>query len=632
MVLGECTASGRWPCKGGVKAMLKPQNFVWISGIVVSLVGTAASVHGAWNTPENGNPIVPGYTADPSIFYDSASSTFYIYSTSDGVWISYSADPQVAYSTDFVNWKFRPITLPSFWPTTRLWAPSAMRHPTNGRYYLMYCIGNAAYIAFSTTPYGPWTNAVSGNNVLYSTGQLTGSSDWIDPQFFIDTNTVYFTFGQSSNMGIAKLAFNGTTFLATIDGTDSRMTDGVTYKCKRLAGLSNNLEGSCMFKNGSNYFITYSNSACQNYNVQYAYSTSPVGPFTHPTGQIVVRNNTTNILGPGHNSILHYGNNWYICYHRQHYQYVDVKRQTCINQFTINGTTLSTGVQTQEGVGAGSGSLETLVAAGRAARETDLAFGKTVLASSESNYKGGTSGNQAETFAAITGFYAARYAVDRNNGTRWAPTTLPGNLIVDLGANYSVGRCETTFELVMRIYRYRIEYLNASEAANITAAQSSTAWHMSADRSANTQNVSPVVDTGRITARYLRITVISANLPTAADEIHTIIETDYADRVSIFEFKVFQSSTPVSVLNNNKQQHSFSYRKGTITCTLEKGGCVYLNIVDISGRTVYHREYMAAAGEFSLKTANLSLAPGIYFGLLTLPDGKKGNVMRFVKE
>ncbi len=591
--------------------------------ILLAVFGIAGSVEAAWNTPENGNPVVPGYFADPSIVYDSITRAFHIYSTTDGLWISYSSEPQVWSSSDFVHWKCQPMVLPASWTTSPLWAPSVIRHPTNGRYYLMYAIGNGTYIAYSTSPLGPWTNAASGNTALYTSGQMWGSNDWFDAQFFVDTNTVYMTFGGGGGCGIAKLSF-AANYLVTIDNTDARMTDGTTHKFKRLTGLTNYLEGSCMFKNNGRYFITYSNSACQNYNVQYAVAASPVGPFTYINRIIVQRNNATNILGPGHNSILQYGNNWYICYHRQHYQYVDVKRQTCINQITFSGDNISTGVQTQEGVWAGTGSLETLVAAGRAAMETDLAFGKTVLASSESNYKGGT-GN-GENFAAITGFYKGSYAVDRNNGTRWAPTTLPGNLIVDLGANYSVGRCESTFEYVMRWYRYRIEYLAASEAANITAAQSSTAWHMHADRSANTENVSPITDTGRVTARYMRITVLSANLPTAVNQINTIIQTDYADRVSIVEFKAFQNATS-QILNRNGQRRGVAPR----TCILEKAGRVNLNIVDISGRTVYRQETMAPAGEFIWNTARVPLAPGAYFGVLTLPDGKKGNAVRFVK-
>jgi hypothetical protein len=115
---------------------------------------------------------------------------------------------------------------------------------------------------------------------------------------------------------------------------------------------------------------------------------------------------------------------------------------------------------------------------------------------------------------------------------------------VDLGADRSIGRCETTFEYVLRVYKYRVEYLTQAEAASLSAAQASTSWHMYADRSANTANLSPVVDVGPFTTRYLRITVLSANIPTAAAEIRTIIQTDYADRVSIVEFKAFESTSP----------------------------------------------------------------------------------------
>ncbi|MBN2037719.1 MAG: family 43 glycosylhydrolase [Chitinispirillaceae bacterium] len=567
-----------------------------------------------WNSPNMGNPLLPGYFADPSMIYDSVTSSFYMYSTTDGVWISYSAWPQVWSSPDLLHWKCTPITLPAFWPDAGLWAPSAMRHPTNGRYYLMYCTGSAAYIAFSTSPLGPWTNAVAGNNPLFRSGEMTGGSDWIDPQFFIDTNTVYLTFGQSSNMGIAKLAFNPTTCLVSIDGSDPRMTDGVTYRCKRLSGLSNALEGSCMFKHDGRYFITYSNSACQNYNVRYAVASSPVGPFTYVNRIIVQRDNSRSILGPGHNSILRFNDAWYIVYHRQHYQYVDVKRQTCIDRITISGDNISTGVQTQEGIWQGTGPLESLVASSRAAADTNLAFGKTVLASSESAYKGGTSGNIREDFASINNFYAARYAVDHNNGTRWAPSSLPGYLIVDLGADYRLGRCETWFEHIMWRYRYRIEYLAQSEAASITDAQNSTSWRRYADRSKNTDSVSPVIDSAKVTARYLKITVLSADLPTASNQIRTIVETDYADRVSIVEFKIYKDRT--SALKDGALSHQ---RHAMFQRALNSSGDVTITIINASGRIAAKRRCVKGSASRLLEAVKPVLSPGVYAVQVGMP-------------
>ena len=79
---------------------------------------------------------------------------------------------------------------------------------------------------------------------------------------------------------------------------------------------------------------------------------------------------------------------------------MDVKRQVSIDRITINGDTISANVQTQSGVWAGSGALESLVAKARSATELDLAYGKPTLGSSESEYQGGTSGNIKEAFGA----------------------------------------------------------------------------------------------------------------------------------------------------------------------------------------------------------------------------------------
>jgi hypothetical protein len=506
--------------------------------------GSAAGAAGtAWNSPSTGNPFLPGYFADPSILYEAATSTFYVFATTDGNWIDYSSDPTVWSSTDFVHWKGHTLTLPSMWPKQPLWAPSVAKHPKNGKYYLLYAVNSVTFIAYADSPLGPWLNATVGTTAdtapLYNRGEMWGSGDGFDAQFFPDDDgTIYMTFGGGGSCGIAKLAF-GTDFKVAIDNSDSRLTDGTVHKFKRLSGLTNYNEGSVMFKSGGRYFIAYSVDGCQNYNVQYAVGPSPIGPFTHATNSIVHRDDTTHILGPGHNSFLQYQGDTYIVYHRQHYQYVDVKRQTSIDKIAINGDTISANVQSHAGVWAGKGALESLVADARAAAEPNLAFGKRVLASSESDYKGGTASATRETFAAIKGFYAATFAVDQNLGTRWAPSSLPGTLIVDLGSDQAIGRCETTFEYSVRAYRYRIDYLPASDATDIRAAQMSAAWKSYTDRSTNTEKLSPIADSKSVTARYLRLTVLSADLPTDSSEIRTIVETDYADRVSLVEFEVF---------------------------------------------------------------------------------------------
>ena len=56
----------------------------------------------AWNAPNNINPFIPGYFADPTIrkFGD----TYYLYATTDGTGNGYGP-AQVWVSKDFVNWR-----------------------------------------------------------------------------------------------------------------------------------------------------------------------------------------------------------------------------------------------------------------------------------------------------------------------------------------------------------------------------------------------------------------------------------------------------------------------------------------------------------------------------------------------
>ena len=50
------------------------------------------------------------------------------------------------------------------------------------------------------------------------------------------------------------------------------------------------------------------------------------------TVPILQRDDANRILGPGHHSMFCYGGRTFIAYHRQHYPFVDSKRQTCIDE------------------------------------------------------------------------------------------------------------------------------------------------------------------------------------------------------------------------------------------------------------------------------------------------------------
>ena len=76
--------------------------------------GFARKKHDA---PGTGNPVIPGYFADPTI--KKFGDTYYMYATTDGSGAGFGP-AQVWTSKDFVNWTLMPMNWPdSHW----IWAP-----------------------------------------------------------------------------------------------------------------------------------------------------------------------------------------------------------------------------------------------------------------------------------------------------------------------------------------------------------------------------------------------------------------------------------------------------------------------------------------------------------------------------
>jgi len=495
-----------------------------------------------WDAPGTGNPVLPGYFADPTVFYDDNTDTFYSFATMDGINYNWQRDPHVAVSKDMVTWDIKPVSLPAFWPMPTdsaalgfgLWCPSIMYNQNNKKYYIMYCADMKTYVAYSDSPLGPWTDATKGTTASEAVFLPT-----LDAQFFQDTDgKSYVIYGGGGNCFISALNFNSD-YTISVDNSVAEATEGNTYKYKKITGLSEYNEASELYKKDGKYYLFYSVDGSQKYRVRYATSTSIWGPYTSQPGYVVEKDSVRDILGPGHNSIFDYKGDTYMAYHRQHFPFVDSKRQVCVNKLTFSGDSISLDVQNHSGLRSGTGALETLVANALSKRDEDFAYRKIAKASSISDYKGGTF--NGETYSAISGLYKADYAVDDNYGTRWmagVEQETPSSLIVDLGSDRDIGRTETIFEYVERVYNYKIEYLGASDASSIDAAEAATTWKTYADRTNNDKRQSPVTDVNNVTARYLKITITSANLPASA-EYGNPGATDFRNRVSIVEFKVF---------------------------------------------------------------------------------------------
>ena len=83
---------------------------------------TGAAQKAAYNTPGAGNPILPGYFADPTI--KKFGDTYYIYATTDGSGAGFGP-AQLWCSKDFKNWTLMPMNWPdSHW----IWAPDVMQN------------------------------------------------------------------------------------------------------------------------------------------------------------------------------------------------------------------------------------------------------------------------------------------------------------------------------------------------------------------------------------------------------------------------------------------------------------------------------------------------------------------------
>jgi beta-xylosidase len=87
----------------------------------------------------------------------------------------------------------------------------------------------------------------------------------------------------------------------------------------RSFSLPNFREAPFVFKRNGTYYLSYSvdDTGSENYHVEYATGTSPLGPWTH-RGAILSKNLSLGIRGPGHHSVVQApgGDTWYVAYHR----------------------------------------------------------------------------------------------------------------------------------------------------------------------------------------------------------------------------------------------------------------------------------------------------------------------------
>lgn len=431
------------------------------------------------NSPGAGNPILPGWFADPTI--KKFGDIYYIYATTDNEMLA-SGAPTVWYSKDFKNWYNYIMEIPSFSAKsiTNFWAPDIVQGD-DGKYYLYFgnCeIGCNIYGYVSDSPVGPWKKLSDQDVPVISNGYPREGFPSLDAQFFKDTDgKIYGYWG-------TWVHYNGGYAVGELD--KNTMDGMINSKNIPLAQTPEPFEAAYMMKKGSKYILMYSGASChdETYNVRYSYSDSPYGPFTPgKNNPILSTNEDKTVHGPGHHSVLQENDDYYIVYHKHDYPMTrgGLARQVCIDKMIFeNDSTIKEVVPSNKGI-------NDLV---KSEVPQDIAFGTKTTTSSFYHLKSTQYDYE----------YKPSYATDDNNATMWkaADNTTPQFLIVDLGSEKKIKRVMTQFEFASYYYQYKLEYsLNGIK------------WQQYADKSKNHTAGSPMIDDNDVTARYIKLTVLA---------------------------------------------------------------------------------------------------------------------------
>ncbi|EJL60994.1 family 43 glycosylhydrolase [Flavobacterium sp. CF136] len=430
------------------------------------------------NSPGAGNPILPGWFADPTI--KKFGDIYYIYATTDNEMLA-SGAPTVWYSKDFKNWYNYTMEIPSFSAKsiTNFWAPDIIEGD-DGKYYLYFgnCeIGCNIYGYVSDSPVGPWKKLSEDDTPVISNGYPRENFPSLDAQFFKDSDgKIYGYWGTwvHYNGGYAVGELNKNTM------------NGMTHSTNiPLAQTPAPFEAVYMMKKGSKYILMYSGASChdETYNVRYSYSDSPYGPFTPgKNNPILSTNEDKTVHGPGHHSVLQEKDDYYIVYHKHDYPMTrgGLARQVCVDKMIFeNDSTIQTVIASNKGVVL----LKSEVPENIAFKTKTTASSFYHLKSTEYDYQ-----------------YQPSFATDDNNATMWkaADNTSPEYLIIDLGSEKKIKRVMTQFEFASYYYQYKLEY-----------SVNGIKWNLYSDRSKNRTAGSPMIDDNEVAVRYLKLTVLA---------------------------------------------------------------------------------------------------------------------------
>ncbi|CAM3925711.1 family 43 glycosylhydrolase [Mucilaginibacter galii] len=324
---------------GVVIAPKAAQNFTKGAVKYTINIKSHAPVTYAVTVKEYHNPVLDGYFADPEILYSKKTGKYYIYPTSDGFTGWSGTYFKTFSSTDLVNWKDEGVILDLAkdvsWAKKNAWAPTIAEKLVNGqyKYFYYYCAAQKIGVAVANDPVGPFTD--SGQPLIDKRPEGTKGGQQIDPAVFTDPKTgkSYIYWG-NGYMAVAELNDD---MISLKPGTTKIITPDNTFR-----------EGCyVIYRNGTYYFMwSEDDTRSPNYKVRYGTSTSPTGPITIPTNNIVITQDAgAGIYATGHNSVIQVlgKDEWYIVYHRFTYpngikmgESAGYNREVCIDKLEFN--------------------------------------------------------------------------------------------------------------------------------------------------------------------------------------------------------------------------------------------------------------------------------------------------------
>jgi len=311
-------------------------------GTIKPIPPTAKGVSGP------GNPVLPGFHADPEILYSNKTGKYYIYSTTDGKpgWGGYKY--YVYSSADMKDWKNEGVALNAAtdqiaWANGNLWAPAAVEvKQKNGsyKYYLYYSANpnengpKKIGVAIADSPVGPFVDF--GKPIVEKSP--VGHGQQIDVDVFVDpvSKKPYLYWGNGYMAG-GELEPNMT---AVKESTITVLTP----KGGSLKDYAYREAPYVFYRNGLYYFMwSVDDTGSANYHVAYGTSKSPLGPIEVAKDPVVlIQDPQHEIYGTAHNSVIQKPgtDEWYIVYHRINKDYLryqpGVHREVCIDKMEFN--------------------------------------------------------------------------------------------------------------------------------------------------------------------------------------------------------------------------------------------------------------------------------------------------------